>query len=62
MRWTGHVASKRMRNVYHILVGKPEGKRPLPRPRQRWEDNMRMGLRVRWEVWNGLMWNRTGLL
>jgi hypothetical protein len=34
-----------MRNVYRILVGKPEGKRPLGRPRRRWEDNIRMDLR-----------------
>jgi len=32
------------RNVYRILVGKPEGKRPLGRPRRRWEDNIKMGL------------------
>jgi len=34
-----------MRNAYKILVGKPEGKRPLGRHRHRWEDNIRMGLR-----------------
>jgi hypothetical protein len=34
-----------MRNSYSILVGKPEGKRPLGRPRRRWEDNIRMDLR-----------------
>jgi hypothetical protein len=34
-----------MRNAYSILVGKPEGKRALRRPRHRWEDNMRMYLR-----------------
>jgi hypothetical protein len=33
-----------MRNAYRILVGKPEGKRPLVRPRHRWEDNIRMDL------------------
>jgi hypothetical protein len=33
------------RNVYRILVGKPEGKRPLGRPGRRWEDNIRMDLR-----------------
>jgi len=41
MRWAGHVA--RMgegRDVYRILVGKPEGKRPVGRPRRRWEDNI----------------------
>jgi hypothetical protein len=46
MRWTRHVA--RMgegRNVYRVLVGKPEGKRPLGRPRRRWEDRLKMGLR-----------------
>jgi len=34
-----------MRNSYNILVGKPEGKRPLGRPRRRWEDNIKMYLR-----------------
>jgi hypothetical protein len=34
-----------MRNAYNISVGKPEGKRPLGRPRRRWEDNIRMDLR-----------------
>jgi hypothetical protein len=46
MRWAGHVA--RMREVsgaYRILVGRPEGKRPLERPRRRWEDNIKMDLR-----------------
>jgi hypothetical protein len=46
MRWAGHVA--RMgegRNVYRVLVGKPEGKRPLVRPRRRWEDGVKMKLR-----------------
>ena len=33
------------RNAYRVLVGKPEGKRPLGRPRQRWEDNIKMDLR-----------------
>ena len=45
MRWAGHVA--RMgegRDVYRILMGKPEGKRPLGRPRRRWEDNIKMDL------------------
>jgi hypothetical protein len=46
MRWVGHVA--RMgegRGVYRVLVGRPEGKRPLGRPRRRWEDNIKMDLR-----------------
>jgi hypothetical protein len=47
MRWAGHVARKReMRNAYRILVRKPEGKKPLGRPRRRCEDNIRMDLRV----------------
>ena len=45
MRWVGHVM--RMgggRGMYRVLVGKPEGKRPLGRPRHRWEDNVKMDL------------------
>jgi hypothetical protein len=45
MRWMGHVA--RMgegRGVHRVLVGKPEGRRPLGRPRRRWEDNIKTGL------------------
>jgi len=45
MRWAGHVASMREgRGLYRALVGKPEGKRPLGRPRHRWEDNIKMDL------------------
>jgi hypothetical protein len=45
MRCTGHVARMGVeRNVYRVLVGKPEGKRPLGRPRCRWEDGFRMDL------------------
>jgi hypothetical protein len=55
MRWAGHVA--RMgegRNVYRVLVGKPEGKRPLGRPRRRWEDGIKMVLE---EIgWRGVEW------
>jgi hypothetical protein len=43
MRWAGHVARMgEKRNAYRLLVGKPEGKRPLGRPRRRWVDNIRM--------------------
>ena len=43
MRWAGHVARMRkVRGVYRVLVGKPEGKRPLGRPRRRWENNIKM--------------------
>jgi hypothetical protein len=45
MRWAGHIARMgEKRNVYRLLVGKPEGKRPLGRPRYRWMDNIRMDL------------------
>ena len=45
MRWAGHVAlTGEKRGVYRVLVGKPEGKRPLGRPRCRWEDNIKMDL------------------
>jgi hypothetical protein len=46
MRWAGHVA--RMgegRSVYRVLIGRPQGKRPLGRPRRRWEDNIKLDLR-----------------
>ena len=46
IRWAGHVARVgEGRGVYRILVGKPEGKRPLGRPRRRWEDNIKINLR-----------------
>jgi hypothetical protein len=55
MRWAGHVARiGEDRGVYRVLVGKPMGKRPLGRPRRRWEDNIKMdlqevgGVRVDW--------------
>jgi hypothetical protein len=50
--------------VYKVLVGKPEGKRPLGRPRRRWEDGIRMDLREIGLggvcVWSGSDWLRTG--
>jgi hypothetical protein len=62
MRWVGHVA--RMgegRNVYKVLVRKPEGKRPLGRPMSRWENGVRMDLRdITLGVWIGFDWLRTG--
>jgi hypothetical protein len=48
MRWAGHVVRMgERRGVYRVLVGKPEGRKPLGRPRHRWEDNIRMDL---WDV------------
>ena len=52
MRWAGHVA--RMgegREVHRVLVGKPEGKRPLGRPRHRWEDNIKWIFRSGRGLW-----------
>jgi hypothetical protein len=55
MRFAGHVAriGEKM-NAYRILVGKPEGKRPLGRPRRRWVDNIKLNLI---EIgWGGMDW------
>jgi hypothetical protein len=55
MRWAGHVACMgEGRNVYRVLVGKPEGKRPLERPRHRWEAGIKMDLRE--TGWGGVEW------
>jgi hypothetical protein len=55
MRWAGHVALiGEMRNAYRILVGKPEGKRPLGRPKRMWVNNIRMDLRK--IAWDGMDW------
>jgi hypothetical protein len=52
-RWAGHVALLgEKRNAYRILVGTPEGKRPLGSPRLRWEDNIKMDLRE--AGWGGM--------
>jgi len=49
------------RDLYRVVVGKPEGKRPLGRPRRRWEDNIKMDLQeVGCGVWTGLSWLRIG--
>jgi hypothetical protein len=55
MRWAGHVARMgEKRKAYMLLIGKPEGRRPLGRPRRRWMDNIRMDLReVGWDDWSG---------
>jgi hypothetical protein len=62
MRWAWHVA--RMgegRGAYRILVGRPEGRRPLGRPRRRWEDNIKIDLQeVGGGAWTGLIWFRIG--
>jgi hypothetical protein len=54
MRWAGHVARRsEKRSTYRILVGRPEGRRPLVRPRRRWEDNIKM---ARQKVVWGIDW------
>ena len=57
MRWAGYLARMgEERGVYRVLVGKPEGRRPLGRRRRRWVDNIRMDLQE--VVWTGLGWPR----
>jgi len=61
MRWVGHVARMgEVRGVHGVLVGKPEGKRPLGKPRRRWEDNIKMDLREVGGVETGWSWLRRG--
>jgi len=62
MRWAGHVALMGdRRGVYRVLVGKPEGERPLGRPRRRWEDNIKMYLQVvGCGAWIGPSWLSIG--
>jgi hypothetical protein len=49
------------RGASRVLVGKPEGRRPLGRPRRRWEDNIKMDIReVGWEAWTESVWLRVG--
>jgi hypothetical protein len=62
IRWAGHVARMgEKRNVYRLLVGKTEEKRPLGRSRRRWIDNIKMGiLEIELGCWTGLVWLRRG--
>ena len=46
LRWAGHSQNGRGQDAFKILMGKPLGKRPLGRPKRRWEGNVRMGLKV----------------
>jgi hypothetical protein len=55
IRWAGHIARMgEKRGVYRVLVGKPVGKRPLGRPRRRWENNIKMNLQE--VVCGGMEW------
>jgi hypothetical protein len=60
IRWAGYVACvEERRGVYRVLVGKPEGKRPLGKSRRRSEDNIKMNLQeVGCGSWNGWIWRR----
>jgi hypothetical protein len=62
MRWAGHVALMgEGRDVHRVLMGKPEGKRPLGRPKRRWEDNIKMDLHEvgrSWGDWRELARDR----
>ena len=61
MRWAGHVARMGEEGGYRVLVGKPEGRRPLGRSRRRWVDNIRMDLQevgCGYMDWIGLTHNR----
>jgi hypothetical protein len=60
MRWAGHVARMgKGRGLYRVLIEKPEGKKPLRRPRRRWEENVNMDLQeVGCGVWTGWSWLR----
>jgi hypothetical protein len=60
MRWAGHVACMGEKiNAYRILVGKPEGRRPLGRPRRRWVDKTNLKILLIWTIlkrWDGVDW------
>jgi hypothetical protein len=61
MRWVGHVARMgEKRNACRLLVGKPEGSRPIRRPRRRWLDNIRIEPSCRGGMGTGLVWLRIG--
>jgi len=62
VRLAGHVARRgERRGVYRVVVKKPEGKRPLERPKRRYEDNIKLDLQeVGCETWTGLIWLRIG--
>jgi len=62
MKWAERVTRMvERRGVYRVLVGKPEGKRSLGRPRRRWEGNIKLDLHeVEWGAWTVLIWLRIG--
>jgi hypothetical protein len=61
MRWAGHMARMgEERKVYRVLMKNPEGKRPLGRPKRRWDDGIRMDLREIGWGWSVFSWLRIG--
>ena len=62
MRWAGHISGMgERRGVYRVLAEKPEGKRPIGRPRHTWEDNIKMDLQeVGLGGWTGSSWLKIG--
>jgi hypothetical protein len=62
MRWAGHVARMgELINAYRIMVGKPEGKRPLGKPKHRWVENIKIVLReIRCDGMDWIYWFRIG--
>jgi hypothetical protein len=61
MSWARYVARMgEKRNAYRILEGTQEGKKSLGRPRSRWVDNIKMGLRQNWMVWTASIWLSIG--
>ena len=64
LKWAGHVARMEdIRSAFYILKGKPTGRRPLGRPRRRWEDNIRMGLEeIDINAGSGLIRLRIGII
>ena len=62
MRWAGNVArTGESRGIYRVLVGKPEGERPLGRHRRRWEDNIKLDLQeLGCRIWTESSWRRVG--
>jgi hypothetical protein len=61
IKYYTHIQHGEKRNACRVLIGKPEGKRPLRRPRRRWDSNIKMDLReIGCGVWNGFLWLRIG--
>jgi hypothetical protein len=61
MRCAGYVTrTAEIRNAYKTLVGKRKGKRPIARPKRRWENKIRMDLRYGGKLWTGFIWLRIG--